>query len=990
MSNSTTSRRVVMAALGAAAVATCLPMTTAVAQEEQEEQYIEEIVTTGSIIRRSETATASPVSVLTADQLDMRGINTIADAVTMLPANNAGTMNASWSTFGFATGASAVSLRGLTTSASLTVFDGMRMAPYPLGDDGQRNFVDLGTIPDSIVERVEVLKDGASSTYGADAIAGVVNVITKKEITGMHIGTSYGFSQEGEGDEWRGDVTWGTGELDVDGFNFYMAIEAQSNDPIAMSEGPGYFNTWDWSDVCNSDGVCMDNNARNGLQYDGTIYGVSGNGTAVPMVRPWDAVDGAQGNWELLNPQAGCRHLEEVNPSNAADVDLTGPVCTEDRSTYVNLYPRIERRGLNMRYTGRFGDAEAYAMFNYYKVNTDQSGGTPWGFHGTTTPGGPEIVRVGITPVLLPVYVCPLGPDGIADICDATNGTLNPNNPYAALGQTARLSYTPGNYTGGREADIETESLRYAFGLEGSFGEWDYTLDAVFARIDLEQTRTGYPKPRRLLNAIADGSLNLVDPSQNSQDVWDYMYPSVTNTNTSDVDHYQATIARPLWDASGGEVIAAFGLSWRNEEVHAPSANGFQNDPYERYLSVNTVAATGERDVSSAFFEIDAPLTDMLNINLQGRYDDYSTGQDDFSPKFGIQFQPFDMLTLRGTFSEGFRIPSINEAFGEPTTGYITQTIDPGTPEGAAFLAAHGNNAYATGQFNVGLTASGNPELEAEESEAFTLGVVLEPTENLVLTLDYWNIDVTNLVSNVDYSPAFDQWYQNNGVVDVPGITAIPADVDPDFPDALPHVGFLQYSYTNADTEIAEGFDLGANWSHDFGNWYFNTNLELSYLAELSKTIDGVKFNYEGTLSPCDVTSCSGAPDYRATWVSSISREDLTLALTANYTGSYSNASTDYGGDPNDCDASVGGSVYFYADGSGYKCDHGSYTDFDFSAQYQVSETMQLYLNIINVFDTEPEFDPASAYWLYGFNPAWELSGWRGRYFRLGLKADFE
>jgi iron complex outermembrane receptor protein len=575
-----------------------------------EEEFLEEVIVTGSIIRRPETATASPVSVLSEQELDIRGLNTMADAITMLPANNAGTMNASWSSFGFATGASAVSLRGLTTSASLTIFDGMRMAPYPLGDDGRRNFVDLGTIPDSIVERVEILKDGASATYGADAIAGVVNVITKKEIIGTHIGTSYGISEDGEGEEYRGDFTWGTGELDSDGYNFYMALELQHNESVPFSSGPSKYNNWDDSDKCNAEGVCMDNNARNGLQYDGTIYGVSGNGVSVPMVRPWDPVaGGALGDWRLLNPQAGCRDLVEVNPTNAADVGLDGPVCQEDRSAYVNIYPRIARQGLSMRFTKRFGDAEAYAMLNYYKVETDQSGGTPWGFHGTTTPGGPEIVRVGITPVLLPVYVCPLGPNGVADVCDATNGTLNPNNPYAAQGQMARLSYTPGNYTGGREANIETESLRYAFGIQGSFGEWDYSLDAIFARIDLEQTRTGYPKPRRLLNVIADGSLNLVDPSQNSQAMWDYMYPSVTNNNTSDVDQIQATIARPIFEMSGGSVMAALGVSWREESVRAPSANGFQTDPYERYLSVNTVAATGSRHVESAFFEIDAPVT---------------------------------------------------------------------------------------------------------------------------------------------------------------------------------------------------------------------------------------------------------------------------------------------------------------------------------------------------------------------------------------------
>ncbi len=252
---------------------------------EEGKRIIEEVIVTGSIIKRAETATASPVSVLTREELDLRGVNTIADAVTSLPSNNAGTMNASWSSYGFATGASAVSLRGLTTSASLTVFDGMRMAPYPLGDDGRRNFVDLGTIPDSIVERIEVLKDGASSTYGADAIAGVVNVITKKEITGFHFNGSSGVSQEGDGEENRADVTWGTGKLASDGWNFYVNAELQQSDPIHSTARGFPFNTHDWTSICNGP-ACLDNGNINGIQADGTFFGVSSTGTHVPMVRP--------------------------------------------------------------------------------------------------------------------------------------------------------------------------------------------------------------------------------------------------------------------------------------------------------------------------------------------------------------------------------------------------------------------------------------------------------------------------------------------------------------------------------------------------------------------------------------------------------------------------------------------------------------------------------------------------------------------------------
>ncbi len=246
--DSTLPRRVLITLTGCATVFAAFTATA------QDQEQLEEIIVTGSIIKRAETASASPVTVLSAEQLDIRGINTIAEAVVLLPANNAGTMNSSWSTFGFAKGASAVSLRGLTTSASLTTFDGLRMAPYPLGDDGRRNFVDLGTIPDYYTW-IEVLKDGASSTYGADAIAGVVNVITKKEIQGFHFNGSAGVSQEGDGDEYRGDITWGVGDLEADGWNFYVNGELQQSDSIAAKER-SKFGSWDWTDICNDSGGC--------------------------------------------------------------------------------------------------------------------------------------------------------------------------------------------------------------------------------------------------------------------------------------------------------------------------------------------------------------------------------------------------------------------------------------------------------------------------------------------------------------------------------------------------------------------------------------------------------------------------------------------------------------------------------------------------------------------------------------------------------------
>jgi iron complex outermembrane receptor protein len=234
-------RGAVVAALGAAAVGTCLP---AIAQEAQsDDEPIEEIVTTGTVLKRADTE-ALPISIMTEEDMELRGLNTISEVALRLPQNNAGTIVNNWNVgFNFATGATAPALRGLTVQSTLSVADGLRLAPYPLADDGQRNFVDLNTIPNSIVERVEVLRDGASSTYGADAIAGVVNVITKKEIQGFHLNASGGFSQDGGGEEQRVDFSWGTGDLGNDGYNFYVAGEYMNQESLRRDERGYPFNT---------------------------------------------------------------------------------------------------------------------------------------------------------------------------------------------------------------------------------------------------------------------------------------------------------------------------------------------------------------------------------------------------------------------------------------------------------------------------------------------------------------------------------------------------------------------------------------------------------------------------------------------------------------------------------------------------------------------------------------------------------------------------
>src|SRR5579872_4071334 len=449
------------------------------------------IIITGTVSRQ--TQTASPVTVVSASNLQDRGITSVADAVQQLAANNAGADPVSWSSLGFATGASAPSLRGFNDAYTITLFDGLRSAYYPLADDGYRNFVDINTIPEAIVDRIEVLQDGASANYGADAVAGVVNVIIKKEIRGLHANGSYGISQKGDAKEKRFDLTLGYGSLADQGFNVYINGEYQKNDPLYLHDRGFPFNSADRSGICGTSSlsgaaVCGSENFLGGFtaNHISATGNLAGFGTTlVGYTRPYHAIAGVPsgadatvdptGQFQILNPSAGCQGLPSLTLTAAqiAGAGGTAPntVCQAD---YINQYlqydPEITRKGLNFHATVNITpDIQAYAMANWYDTST-QNQYTPLGFANQTAAGGPLAT---VARIYLPAYVCPQATPVFNATnqvyftgCTAANGTLNPNNPYAAAGDLARLSE---RYDLPRQTTTDANTYRISAGISGSF-----------------------------------------------------------------------------------------------------------------------------------------------------------------------------------------------------------------------------------------------------------------------------------------------------------------------------------------------------------------------------------------------------------------------------------------------------------------------------------------------------------------------------------------
>jgi iron complex outermembrane receptor protein len=1011
-----------MAIVGTPALAQDTPAPSASADTTDADEG-DVILVTGSILSRTDTETPSPVAVLEMDALEARGVNTVAEGLQRLAANGGGMISEGWNNGNnFAAGANAVSLRGLTVQNTLTVFNGLRMAPYPLADDGHRNFVDLNTIPDMVVERAEVLKDGASSTYGADAVAGVVNIITKREIQGLHLNASTGISQEGDGGEQRLDASYGVGDLGSDGFNIYVAGTYRKNDVIWARNRDHPWNTGYLGGICNDGGTsCMATPTR-WYQFAVNPNGSLGGSTIAnfPLVAPGTVAGARTDQYQLLNNDCGAfgaigqtlpdsaRQLVTAATSpNVGQYTWASNMCQMDmKQAYATLRPETERYGFAARATAAIGDsAEAYLAGYFMNVNT-YSQLTPSALGTTNTPPPSSAIW---SSIVLPVYVCPGGTATFVNnvnVSSCTAGsagaTLNPNNPFASSGQVAILR---GRYDRPQTVETDARSLRAEAGIRGSFGgadEWNYDVAFTASEVKLDRISENYIIPQRMADVIANGQYNFAQPWLNTQATRDYVSPVNVKTSTSSLWQAQAILSRALFELPGGDLQAAVGASYRHEAITDQSANP-ENlaHPYDRYFTINAVGAVGSRNVASGFFEIGAPIIDQLEVNVSGRYDDYSSGQTNFSPKVGVKVKPIEQVMLRGTWSKGFRIPSFNEAFGLPTTGYTNLGVNCSNASGArytpTFCAAHtgpgGVSTYVTNGFQLGRTSVGNPALAPEKSTSWTLGTVIEPIRNLSFTVDYFNIKVDDVIANIS---AEDQdaalvAFMEQGVTDaVPGVTVVAGPGNPQFPTARPLPQFIQFSFQNADQQEVEGIDFGAQWHNDFGPFEFSTDLDVSYLMKYEVTrATGTVERYDGSLSPCDYTSCSGSPKWRATWSSTIGIGDLSITPTVYYTAGYDLASVDYGGIKGDCEGSIGASVVTYQNGEPVLCKTGAQWNADLAINYEVNENFSVYLNALNFLDIDPEFDPSAAYSIFQYNPAWGQANMVGRYFRIGVKADF-
>jgi len=892
--------------------------SSAFAQEQA--TNLDRITVTGSNIPRTNTETPSPVQVVTRQEIDRTGKTTVAEYLQTLTADGAGSIPKTFGN-GFAGGGAGISLRGLGAGSTLVLLNGRRMATYGLADDGQKVFTDLSTIPLDAVERVEVLKDGASAIYGSDAIAGVVNIILRSDFQGAILRGSYGVSGDGDGDAKKATLTAGTGDLASDGWNAFFSLDVGKTDRIQISDrknrkwiGTGDIRRWgyDAADAQFLGGAYLSGGTAGGTGPNGSVFNNAGQLVALP----------------------GCAGVTTIPGQTDATAQAQG--CLWDPAQlYRDLTPEEKYVNVFGRASFAFGEGgEVYTEIGYSKKETIFSN-TPSGVSGGWGyPGGPVNANSGAGATML--YAG------------------HPDNP---LPYAARLRYSAWD-VGPRVTNNTNEFNRFLVGVKGNWGEWSYDTAYLHSGTDLVNKRTGflnYDAVRCVLGnpACPYGTWRIGDnASLTPQSVYDAISPTISARAKSSLDMFDFTISRSLMDLKGGPLGLAFGTEWRK------TSNSLTPQTFTdvgQIIGLGYSAYDGTQNVYAGYAELSAPVLESLELSGAVRYDKYESGEGKATPKLGVKWTPADWIALRASYAEGFRAPNPAEN-GDGGLAAFSNARD---PVRCAIDAANECTARS-----VAIITRPNKDLKPEESKSYSVGIVLQPTSTTSLTVDAWEIKRTNEIaqgSTADAIAAGNVLRDSNNIGGVANSGTILA---------------VNTAYVNANSSRVRGIDTDVRQTFDFGAGQLEMDLQWSHILKFERTEGDTTVDYVGTHGNCDVTNCIGTPQDKINFGTTWKQGPWSVSGVVNYIDSMENK-----------DRRGGDYLAFYEDGSPVE-KISSFTTFDLSGRWNITEAFELNASVQNVFDRIAPLDP-STYGAVNYNPL-HFSGAIGRYFTVGAKYTFK
>jgi iron complex outermembrane receptor protein len=896
-------------------------LPTLAQQSSDEAQTLQEVIVTGSYIKRTDSETPSAVQVLSSDQIQQSGYTSISEVLRNVSANGANTLSQSFGQ-AFAAGASGVSLRGLTVGDTLVLIDGHRTVDYPLADDNQRSFVDISAIPFNAIDRVEVLKDGASAVYGADAIGGVVNVILKKSYVGTEVTAEAGTSEKNDGTLEHLAVISGFGDLSSEGYNGYVAVDFHHEDEILASNRHGLFANLDWSGY---GGINTTPGAANNpnIAYPGSITGYLVNQTT--------------GNISDYLP--GC------NATLAANNGCTYTL------PHMQIQPPTEQLNVLGKFTVRLSDTwQGNVQASFFRSEAQQEAGSivaPGGYPTTNYPVG--LNNVVFSPSQPVASVVPFPPAVI---------TVPANYPGNTTGTAQALVYNF-HELGLNVVDTTTQTYRLLADVGGTAAGWDLDASAGLMYSRMIYDLSGNLEWAQLQNALNNGYVVGADPSPNGASLF---APPQQSTPTSSLSYLEAHASRPLFQLPGGPLSLALGAQYfhkvQNETAPPSAVSGAQAE------QGGPIYVVGSQEDSAAFAELDGNVIKQLELNAAVRYDHYDTYGSSTTPKFGFKFQPIEELAIRGTWGKGFRAPSPAEGGSSGELFGAGSYTDPVLCPNPATPTAPGNYPSQCSFGLVGYQVA-NPALKAVQSTEYTGGIILEPIKQFNVSVDYYNIKLTN-----DIISAFEAGGLTNFTSSVRGPPLVLPYVNGagTTVNQLTPVGaiiFATYPYVNAGETQVSGFDIDVRSFVDLTP-VDRLSARISYTHEISylETFDGATYQLAGTHGPSGISGDTGNPKDRAVLTLAWDRGPVDVSATVNYTGAF--AITDPSSGVLDC---IDGLQYGYPSSYGARftgltsvpdasfCSVHSFTDVDLYGRYALSKQFSVHGSIVNLFNRQPPLD---------------------------------
>jgi iron complex outermembrane receptor protein len=881
---------------------------------------------TGTNIKRVDSETAAPIETITREDIQASGLQTIADVLRQITANNNGQIGASF-TNGFSASGSGVSLRGLGPNNTLVLVNGRRMANFGLADDGHASYVDIQQIPFDAVERIEVLKDGASAVYGSDAVAGVVNIILRQQFTGVTVTGTAGTTVHGEGNQYKGAITLGMGDLTKDRYNVYVTIDGQRQEANPYNKQRDYIGSNNLTFM-----GLPDTRPGNPLGF-----GSMGTGSLVGNVRPVDPATG--GSPDAFQSLPGCA---------AGNVDPNGGFCRYEVKDFSDIMPEVERFNVFARGSFNFtATTQGYAELSYFQVKTDTRS-TPSSTRANWYDPATNTIASSFN-IFLPVG--------------------HPDNPFNATNQGAQLYYVAGD-VGGRDATYETNTQRYLAGVKGTNWGWDWDLAGLFIRTETDAERKGFFLYDRLLQGLAGttpyGYYRIgANASLNNPAIYGYIAPSASWKITSENSIFDAKASRDIYKLDGGQLALAVGYEYRKEELSNPGTPGTETG---NVVGLGYSAAFGSRVVNAFFAELHAPILKNLELTAAVRFDDYSDVGNTTNPKVGVKWTVVPQLVLRGTWATAFRAPGLYETSTANASAGGTSVVDP--------VRCPITGLDADCQAPVLSINIGNPLIKPETSDTYTVGLIWEPMPGLSGTLDYWNISSSDQIT-IGSAQAV-----ANNPASFPAATV---GRDTNNLPGIPNSGTLLYvstPYQNANKVKTDGIDLDVVWKQSLKEWgTLSTEFQWTHVINYNQTFpNGQTFKYVGTQGNYDVSSGSATPEDRMNLIIGWTRGRWNVVGTVRYVSDYQSTPYQDVVTPDECLSVLDFDT----------CHVSSFTTLDLSAAYTGFKNWQIFGSVINVFDRIAPFNPAAAYGSVNFNYNYAFSGGTGTQWNLGARYTFQ